>query len=86
MSRAEFLISMSDCFDKSLAEYVGEISEFTSDMFQDDGTFKDFPLFAGISSVYRIGKSIGEFAHLKKLVTFINARDVRMNQTENITN
>lgn len=73
MSSTELSISMGDCFDKGLAEYVGEMPEFTLDMFLKDGTFKDFPLFAGISSVYRIGKSIGEFAHYKKLIAFINA-------------
>lgn len=73
MSSTELSISMSDCFDKGLAEYVGEMPEFTLDMFLKDGTFKDFPLFLGISSVYRIGKSIGEFAHYKKLIAFINA-------------
>ena len=73
MSSTELSISMSDCFDKGLAEYVGEMPEFTLDMFLKDGTFKDFPLFSGISSVYRIGKSIGEFAHYKKLIAFINA-------------
>ncbi len=73
MSSTELSISMGDCFDKGLAEYVGEMPEFTLDMFLKDGTFKDFPLFSGISSVYRIGKSIGEFAHFKKLIAFINA-------------
>lgn len=73
MSSTELSISMGDCFDKGLAEYVGEMPEFTLDMFLKDGTFKDFPLFSGVSSVYRIGKSIGEFAHYKKLIAFINA-------------
>lgn len=73
MNSTELSISMGDCFDKDLAEYVGEMPEFTLDMFLQDGTFKDFPLFSGISSVYRIGKSIGEYAHFKKLIAFINA-------------
>ncbi len=73
MSKNELSISMGDCFDKGLADYVGEMPEFTLDMFLQDGTFKDFPLFSGISAMYRIGKSIGEFAHYKKLIAFINA-------------
>ena len=73
MSKNELSISMGDCFDKGLADYVGEMPEFTLDVFLQDGVFKDFPLFSGISAVYRIGKSIGEFAHYKKLIAFINA-------------
>ena len=45
--RNELSISMSDCFDKGLAEYVGEMPEFTLDIFLNDGTFKDFPFFSG---------------------------------------
>ena len=33
MSSTELSISMGDCFDKGLAEYVGEMPEFTLDMF-----------------------------------------------------
>ena len=68
----ELTISLSDCFDKGLAEYVGEMPEFTLDMFLNDDTFKDFPFFSGISIVYRIGKGFSEFAHFKKLIAFIN--------------
>lgn len=52
---------------------MGEMPEFTLDMFLNDGIFKDFPVFSGISTVYRVGKGFSEFAHYKKLIAFINA-------------
>lgn len=73
MDSKELTLSIGDCFDKELGDYVGEMPEFTLDMFLNDGIFKDFPVFSGISTVYRVGKGFSEFAHYKKLIAFINA-------------
>lgn len=66
-------LSPVDFFSKGLGDYIGELPEFTLDMFLNNGTFKDFPLFSSISAVYRVGKSLGEFANYKKLIAFIEA-------------
>ena len=73
MAENDLAINFADCFDKSSTSIVGTLSEFTLDTFLKDGGLKDFPIFSTISSVYRVGKSISEFAYLKKLVSFINA-------------
>lgn len=66
-------LSPVDLFSKGLGDYIGELPEFTLDMFLNNGTFRDFPLFSSISAVYRVGKSLGEFANYKKLIAFIEA-------------
>lgn len=73
MANNEKAVSIADYFERDVADYVGEISEFTLDMFLEDGAFKDFPVLSSVSAVYRLGKSFSEFAHIKKLISFINA-------------
>lgn len=65
-------LSPVEFFSKGLGDYVGELSEFTLDMFLNNGTLKDFPLFSSISAAYRVGKSLAEFANYKKLIAFVN--------------
>lgn len=36
-------LSPVDFFSNGLGDYIGELPEFTLDMFLNNGTFKDFP-------------------------------------------
>lgn len=68
--------SLSVSFKNSISEEVaGVCSDFLEigiDSILDEGVLKDIPFISTAVAVYKIGKSIGERNHLKKLGAFLD--------------
>ena len=68
--------SLSRSFGNSLtaevSEIAGEYAELGLDILLEDGIFKDIPVVSTAVAVYRIGNSIRERHHIKKLISFLN--------------
>ena len=69
--------SLSVAFGNSLSEEavvcVSGLAEVGLDTILEDGILKEVPILSTAISIYKIGSSIAERHHLKKLVVFLDA-------------
>lgn len=68
--------SLSVAFGNSLSEEavacVSDLAEVGLDTILEDGILKEVPILSTAISIYKIGSSIAERHHLKKLVVFLD--------------
>ena len=72
MEDQSLAISFSGSLTEEVSGCVGEFLEIGIDSLLDDGIWKDIPFISTAVSIYRIGHSIRERHHLKKLAVFLN--------------
>ena len=72
MEEESLAISFSDSLTEEVSDFVGEFIEIGIDSMMDDGLTKDIPFLSTFTSIYKIGKTIRERHHLKKLAVFLN--------------
>lgn len=64
--------SFHDSLTEEVSGCVGEFMELGIDAMMDDGLAKDIPFLSTFTSIYKIGNTIRERHHLKKLALFLN--------------
>jgi hypothetical protein len=76
--------SLAISFDNSLTEEVfscvNEFVEIGIDSMMEDGLMKDIPFISTAVSIYKIGKSVRERQHIKKLAKFL--REINRGATD----
>ena len=72
MEDQSLAISFSDSLTEEVSCWVSEFVEIGIDSLLDDGLTKDIPFLSTITSIYKIGSTIHERHHLKKLAIFLN--------------
>lgn len=72
MDEQSLAISFNDSLTSDVSDCVGELVEVGIDSIMDDNLLKDVPFISTAVSIYRIGKSVRERHHIKKLAAFLN--------------
>lgn len=72
MEEESLAASFSDSLTEEVSSCVGEFLEIGIDSLLEDGLTKDIPFLSTITSIYKIGNTIRERHHLKKLAVFLN--------------
>lgn len=72
MDEQSLAISFNDSLTSDVSDCVGEFVEIGLDSIMDEGLLKEIPFISTAVSIYRIGKSIRERHHIKKLAAFLN--------------
>lgn len=72
MEEESLAASFSDSLTEEVSGCVGEFLEIGIDSLLEDGLTKDIPFLSTITSIYKIGNTIRERHHLKKLAVFLN--------------
>ena len=82
MEEESLATAFSDSLTEEVSGCVGEFLEIGIDSLLEDGLTKDIPFLSTISSVYKIGNTIRERHHLKKLAVFLNEINRRVADEE----
>ena len=65
-------VSFGNSISEDVVDFCADISEVGIDSLLEDGLLKDIPFISTAIAVYRIGKSIRERQHIKKLAIFLD--------------
>lgn len=71
MEEKSLSLSFGDSLTKEISDCVGKFVEVGIDSIMEDGLLKDIPFISTAISIYRIGKSVQECHHIKKLASFL---------------
>lgn len=83
MEEESLATAFSDSLTEEVSGCVGEFLEIGIDSLLEDGLTKDIPFLSTFTSIYKIGKTIQERYHLKKLAVFLN--EINSNTTNEET-
>lgn len=72
MEEKSLACSFGDSLSEEVSGCVGEYIEVGLDSIMEDGILKDIPFISTVISLYKIGKSVHECHHVKKMATFLN--------------
>lgn len=72
MEEKSLACSFGDSLSEEVSSCVDEYIELGLDSIMEDGILKDIPFISTVISLYKIGKSVHECHHVKKMATFLN--------------
>lgn len=73
MNEQSLALSLNDSLTEEISSCIGEFAEIGIDSVIDDGLLKDIPFISTVVSMYKIGNSIRERHHIKKMLLFISS-------------
>lgn len=72
MDQLSLSASLADSITKESSNMISDFAEIALDSVLEDGLLKDIPFVSTAISLYRIGKSIHEREHIRKLAAFLD--------------
>lgn len=86
MEKKKLSLSFGNSLKINTESLFTNIMEVGIDSFLDDGVLKDVPFLSTVMGVYKVGTSIRERFHFKKLLVFIEGLNKNINNEDELKN